>query len=238
MIISQHSGEGKANQYYLRGFNLDHGFDFAQTIAGIPGEHADARARAGLRGLELPDPRAGERRAVPQGSVLRGERRLLVGGLGQHQLLQRARPADRHAHRRLVRLRPLPRRRLAARRRRQPARRVRVGARQRPVGQPEQQGQVQRRGPLQPGRLAQRAVADVPGLPEPLALDRPDSAARRRQRRDRPLRVHRGNRRRRDLSATAGVVRLAAVRRQRLDARSPPTCSATASSCFTTSPTS
>ncbi len=36
MIISQHSGEGKANQYYLRGFNLDHGFDFAQTIAGVP----------------------------------------------------------------------------------------------------------------------------------------------------------------------------------------------------------
>lgn len=36
MIISQHSGEGKANQYYLRGFNLDHGFDFAQSIAGIP----------------------------------------------------------------------------------------------------------------------------------------------------------------------------------------------------------
>ena len=35
MIISQHSGEGKANQYYLRGFNLDHGFDFAQTIAGL-----------------------------------------------------------------------------------------------------------------------------------------------------------------------------------------------------------
>jgi hypothetical protein len=36
MIISQHSGEGKANQYYLRGFNLDHGFDFSQTIAGFP----------------------------------------------------------------------------------------------------------------------------------------------------------------------------------------------------------
>jgi hypothetical protein len=36
MIISQHSGEGKANQYYLRGFNLDHGFDFSQTVAGIP----------------------------------------------------------------------------------------------------------------------------------------------------------------------------------------------------------
>jgi hypothetical protein len=28
MVISQHSGEGKANQYYLRGFNLDHGTDY------------------------------------------------------------------------------------------------------------------------------------------------------------------------------------------------------------------
>ena len=28
MISSQHSGEGKASQYYLRGFNLDHGTDF------------------------------------------------------------------------------------------------------------------------------------------------------------------------------------------------------------------
>jgi len=36
MIISQHSGEGKANQYYLRGFNLDHGTDFATTVAGAP----------------------------------------------------------------------------------------------------------------------------------------------------------------------------------------------------------
>ncbi len=36
LVISQHSGEGKANQYYLRGFNLDHGTDFATSIAGIP----------------------------------------------------------------------------------------------------------------------------------------------------------------------------------------------------------
>src|SRR5689334_7152166 len=36
VIITQHSGEGKANQYFLRGFNLDHGSDFAQTIAGTP----------------------------------------------------------------------------------------------------------------------------------------------------------------------------------------------------------
>jgi len=36
LIISQHSGEGKANQYYLRGFNLDHGTDLAATVAGMP----------------------------------------------------------------------------------------------------------------------------------------------------------------------------------------------------------
>jgi hypothetical protein len=36
LVISQHSGEGKANQYFLRGFNLDHGTDFAVTVAGIP----------------------------------------------------------------------------------------------------------------------------------------------------------------------------------------------------------
>jgi hypothetical protein len=36
VITTQHSGEGKANQYYLRGFNLDHGTDFATTVAGMP----------------------------------------------------------------------------------------------------------------------------------------------------------------------------------------------------------
>ena len=36
VVVSQHSGEGKANQYYLRGFNLDHGTDLAQTVAGAP----------------------------------------------------------------------------------------------------------------------------------------------------------------------------------------------------------
>ncbi|MCX7093347.1 MAG: TonB-dependent receptor [Methylobacter sp.] len=36
LIASQHSGEGKANQYYLRGFNLDHGTDFLTQIDGVP----------------------------------------------------------------------------------------------------------------------------------------------------------------------------------------------------------
>ena len=36
MVVTQHSGTGKANQYFLRGFNLDHGTDFATTIDGMP----------------------------------------------------------------------------------------------------------------------------------------------------------------------------------------------------------
>ncbi len=36
MIITQHAGGGKANQYYLRGFNLDHGTDFAFYVDGVP----------------------------------------------------------------------------------------------------------------------------------------------------------------------------------------------------------
>jgi outer membrane receptor protein involved in Fe transport len=36
MIVTQHSGDGKANQYFLRGFNLDHGTDFATFVDAMP----------------------------------------------------------------------------------------------------------------------------------------------------------------------------------------------------------
>ncbi len=36
MIVTQHSGDGKAAQYFLRGFNLDHGTDFATFVDGMP----------------------------------------------------------------------------------------------------------------------------------------------------------------------------------------------------------
>lgn len=35
-IATQHSGDGKANQYFLRGTNLDHGTDFAMYVDGMP----------------------------------------------------------------------------------------------------------------------------------------------------------------------------------------------------------
>lgn len=36
MIVTQHSGSGKSNQMFLRGFNLDHGTDFATWVDSMP----------------------------------------------------------------------------------------------------------------------------------------------------------------------------------------------------------
>jgi outer membrane receptor protein involved in Fe transport len=60
LIVTQHSGEGKANQYYLRGFNLDHGTDLAITIDGMPANmrthgHGQGYADVGFLIPELVD---------------------------------------------------------------------------------------------------------------------------------------------------------------------------------------
>jgi outer membrane receptor protein involved in Fe transport len=36
LVVTIHSGEGKANQYLMRGFNLDHGTDFASFVDSMP----------------------------------------------------------------------------------------------------------------------------------------------------------------------------------------------------------
>lgn len=36
LAVTQHSGAGKANQYFMRGFNLDHGTDFSVSLDGVP----------------------------------------------------------------------------------------------------------------------------------------------------------------------------------------------------------
>ncbi|MBS0521580.1 MAG: TonB-dependent receptor [Proteobacteria bacterium] len=57
LIVTQHSGEGKANQYFLRGFNLDHGTDIAIWLDGMPVNmrtHAHGQGYADLNFL-LPE---------------------------------------------------------------------------------------------------------------------------------------------------------------------------------------
>lgn len=54
LLAVQHSGGGKAAQYYIRGFNLDHGTDFSITLDGMPMNlptHAHAQGYLDLNGL-------------------------------------------------------------------------------------------------------------------------------------------------------------------------------------------
>ena len=54
VIITQHSGDGKANQYFVRGFNLDHGTDFSISVDGQPFNmvtHAHGQGYADLNPL-------------------------------------------------------------------------------------------------------------------------------------------------------------------------------------------
>ena len=53
-IVTQHSGSGKANQFFLRGFNLDHGTDFSASLEGVPMNlptHAHGQGYLDLNGL-------------------------------------------------------------------------------------------------------------------------------------------------------------------------------------------
>ena len=76
VVISQHSGEGKANEYLPPRLQPRSRHRLRDDGGGHSREHADARARPRVLRLQLPDSRARERRAVRQGTVLRRPGRL------------------------------------------------------------------------------------------------------------------------------------------------------------------
>ncbi len=57
LIVTQHSGDGKANQYFLRGFNLDHGTDLAISVDGMPVNMRTHAPRPGLCRPQFPHSR-------------------------------------------------------------------------------------------------------------------------------------------------------------------------------------
>ena len=125
VIITQHSGEGKANQYFLRGFNLDHGSDFAMTVAGTPVNmptHAHSQGYSDINFL-IPELVAGVQ--YSKGPYFADQGDFATAGAGNINYattLDRplVRVGDGH-----LRLRPAAVRRLAEDRRGPPARRVR-----------------------------------------------------------------------------------------------------------------
>ena len=150
VIVTQHSGDGKANQYFLRGFNLDHGTDFATFVDGMPVNMPTHAHGQGYSDLNFLIPELVDRIELPQGPVLRRRGRLLVGRRGAHRALRRdcraASRRSRSAQDRYARAlrRELERRSAAARcstRSRRPQ--------QRAVGQPGEVPSHQRRAALQ-----------------------------------------------------------------------------------------
>ncbi len=79
LVVTQHSGEGKANQYFLRGFNLDHGTDIAITMDGMPVNMRTHGHGQGYADTNFMIPELMRGLALPQGSLLRVRRRLRLG---------------------------------------------------------------------------------------------------------------------------------------------------------------
>ena len=179
VVISQHSGEGKANQYYLRGFNLDHGTDFATTVAGMPVNmptHGHGHGYSDLNFL-IPELVSGVQFSkgpyfADQGDfatagaaninytncLARPIVRVVGGGQGYGRALVAASPS--------VGAGP------AAGGTRGPAQR-------RPVGATRQLSQGQRARPLQPRRRVERLRCHGHGISRNVELDGSDSGASR-----------------------------------------------------------
>ena len=71
LIVTQHSGEGKANQYFLRGFNLDHGTDLAITVDGMPVNMPTHGHGQGYADINFLIPELIAAMNAPQGTVFR-----------------------------------------------------------------------------------------------------------------------------------------------------------------------
>jgi hypothetical protein len=85
LIVTQHSGDGKANQYFLRGFNLDHGTDFATTVSGMPVNMPTHGHGQGYSDLNFLIPELVERIDYRKGRTS-PQRRFLGRRLGRHRL--------------------------------------------------------------------------------------------------------------------------------------------------------
>ncbi len=90
VIITQHSGSGKANQYFLRGFNLDHGTDLAVSLDGVPVNMPSHAHGQGYADLNFLIPGTGGAGRLQERPLLCRCRRFRFGGRVQSSLLRRA----------------------------------------------------------------------------------------------------------------------------------------------------
>ena len=86
LIVTLHSGEGKANQYLMRGYNLDHGTDLVTFVDGMPINQPTHAHGQGYTDLNFMIPELADGTHLYQGAVLRQRGRLRRGRFGPHQL--------------------------------------------------------------------------------------------------------------------------------------------------------
>ena len=182
VVISQHSGEGKANQYYLRGFNLDHGTDFATTVAGMPVNMPTHAPRQGYSDLNFLIPELVSGVQFSKGPYFADQGDFATAGAANINYVNALDASDRARRRRRRGLRARAGRGVAERRPRPPARGARSRAQRRPVDHGRRLPEGERRRALQPGRRGERLVGHRDGLSRHVELDRSDPAARRRRR--------------------------------------------------------
>jgi len=89
LIVTQHSGDGKANQYFLRGFNLDHGTDFATYVDGMPVNMRTHAHGQGYSDLNFLIPELVQRIDYKKGPYFAGEGDFASAGAARIRLADR-----------------------------------------------------------------------------------------------------------------------------------------------------
>ncbi|HEU5468366.1 MAG TPA: TonB-dependent receptor plug domain-containing protein, partial [Steroidobacteraceae bacterium] len=92
MIVTQHTGDGKANQYFLRGFNLDHGTDFLTLVEGMPVNMPTHGHGQGYMDLNFLIPELVERVEYHKGTYYPELGNFSAAGAAEFRYLDRAEP--------------------------------------------------------------------------------------------------------------------------------------------------
>ena len=196
LIVTQHSGEGKANQYFLRGFNLDHGTDLAITVDGMPVNMRTHGHGQGYADLSFLIPELISSMRIRKGPYFADEGDFSSAGALHIDYIDTLNPGLAAGHLRHVQLRPRACDQVGAAGSRQPAVAGEGIVYDGPWVVPDGMRKAQRRHPLQPGHRARRLLHHRHGLHQPLDLDRPGRQARHRSGDHRPVRHARSDRRR------------------------------------------
>ena len=178
VIVTQHSGDGKANQYFLRGFNLDHGTDFATFVAGMPVNMRSHAHGQGYTDLNFLIPELISRINYRKGPYYADDGDFANAGSARILYVHQFQAAVRIRDRRPERLPAAARRGFDGGRPGHAARCARARPQQRALGRARGFPQAERRAALVDGDRRRRLRRHGDGLQREMDRDRPDAEQR------------------------------------------------------------